>query len=84
MLKRELTDKVSTPVIDEIYETGRAAGAVGGKLLGAGGGGFMVFFVPPERRFAVREKLSKLIHVSFNIENAGSRIMLYEPNGFAG
>lgn len=84
MLKRELTDKVSNPVIDEIYETGRAAGAIGGKLLGAGGGGFMIFFVPPDRRFAVREKLSKLIQVSVNIETAGSRIMLYEPNGFAG
>src|SRR5579863_9818902 len=68
MLKRELTDKVSNATIDEIYEAGRAAGAIGGKLLGAGGGGFMIFFVPPDRRFAVRERLSKLIHVSFNID----------------
>lgn len=82
MLKRELSTKVSTPMIDEIYEAGRAAGAVGGKLLGAGGGGFMVFFVPTDRQAAVREKLSKLIHVSFAIDTGGSRIMLYEPDGF--
>ena len=44
----------------------------------------MVFFVPPDRQPAVRERLSKLIHVSFQIDTAGSRIMLYEPNGFAG
>ncbi|HEX9461624.1 MAG TPA: kinase [Alphaproteobacteria bacterium] len=82
MLKRELSTKVSTPMIDEIYEAGRAAGAIGGKLLGAGGGGFMVFFVPTDRQAAVREKLSKLIHVSFAIDPGGSRIMLYEPDGF--
>jgi D-glycero-alpha-D-manno-heptose-7-phosphate kinase len=82
MLKRELTDKVSNPMIDEIYETGRHAGAIGGKLLGAGGGGFMVFFVPPEKRHVVRDALSKLIHVSFAIDTGGSRIMLYEPDGF--
>jgi D-glycero-alpha-D-manno-heptose-7-phosphate kinase len=82
MLKRELTDKVSNPMIDEIYEAGRGAGAIGGKLLGAGGGGFMVFFVPQDKRAAVREKLNKLIHVSFAIDNGGSRIMLYEPDGF--
>lgn len=81
MLKRELTDKVSNQTIDDIYQAGREAGAIGGKLLGAGGGGFMVFFVPPENRQAVREKLSKLIHVSFKIDTGGSQIMLYEPDG---
>jgi D-glycero-alpha-D-manno-heptose-7-phosphate kinase len=81
MLKRDLTDKVSNPVIDEIYEAGRAAGAIGGKLLGAGGGGFMVFFVPADKRQAVRERLSSLINVSFAIDSGGSRIMLYEPDG---
>jgi D-glycero-alpha-D-manno-heptose-7-phosphate kinase len=82
MLKRELATGVSSPVIDEIYEAGREAGAIGGKLLGAGGGGFMVFLVPPEKRQAVRERLSKLIHVAFKIEGSGSQIMLYEPDGF--
>lgn len=80
MLKRDLTSKVSTPVIDQIYEAGREAGALGGKLLGAGGGGFMVFFVPAEKRQAVRDRLSKLIQVNFAIDTTGSRIMLYEPD----
>lgn len=84
MLKRDLTEKVSNPMIDEIYESGRAAGAIGGKLLGAGGGGFMVFFVPSDKRSAVRERLSKLINVSFAIDNGGSRIALYEPDGLGG
>lgn len=84
MLKRDLTEKVSNPMIDEIYESGRAAGAIGGKLLGAGGGGFMVFFVPSDKRNAVRERLSTLINVSFAIDNGGSRIMLYEPDGLGG
>ena len=56
-LKRELADRVSNNQIDEIYEAGREAGAIGGKLLGAGGGGFMVFFVEPEKREQVRERL---------------------------
>ncbi len=81
MLKRELTDKVSNPMIDEIYEAGREAGALGGKLLGAGGGGFMVFYVPPEKRQLVRGRLSKLINVTFAIDPGGSRIMMYEPDG---
>jgi D-glycero-alpha-D-manno-heptose-7-phosphate kinase len=81
MLKRELTDKVSNPMIDEIYEAGREAGATGGKLLGAGGGGFMIFYVPPEKRQMVRGRLAKLINVSFSIDSGGSRIMLFEPDG---
>lgn len=80
-LKRELADGVSTPAIDEIYQAGLAAGAIGGKLLGAGGGGFMLFYVPAEKRAAVREQLRDLIHVGFKIEGEGSKIVLYEPNG---
>ncbi len=57
MLKRELADGVSTEAIDEIYEAGRAAGAIGGKLLGAGGGGFMLFIAKPENQLALRQKL---------------------------
>ena len=81
MLKRELADSVSNSQIDEIYEAGRAAGAIGGKLLGAGGGGFMVFIVEPERREAVREKLKDLIHVSIGFDTEGSKIVLYQPIG---
>ncbi|GAB4186642.1 MAG: GHMP kinase [Thalassobaculales bacterium] len=79
MLKRELSEGVTTPHIDEIYEAAREAGAVGGKLLGAGGGGFMAFFVEPARRQSVRNRLRHLISVPFQISPGGSRIMLYEP-----
>jgi D-glycero-alpha-D-manno-heptose-7-phosphate kinase len=80
-LKRELADNVSNPRLDEIYEAGREAGAIGGKLLGAGGGGFMVFMVEPDKREKVRERLNKLIPVSVDIDNDGSKIVLYQPNG---
>jgi D-glycero-alpha-D-manno-heptose-7-phosphate kinase len=81
LLKRGLADSVSNPEIDEIYEAGRSAGAIGGKLLGAGGGGFMIFIVEPDRRESVREKLKKLIHVSFGFDTEGSKVVLYQPNG---
>lgn len=80
-LKRELADSVSNSQIDEIYEAGRSAGAVGGKLLGAGGGGFMIFFVDPEHRERVKERLDKLIHVSTDIDEDGTKIVLFQPNG---
>jgi len=79
--KKSLSDRVSTPEIDQIYESALASGAVGGKILGAGGGGFLLLFVPPERQSAVREKLKRLIHVPFRFESMGSRIVLYHPNG---
>ena len=82
LLKRQLSNRISTPAIDEIYESGREAGAIGGKLLGAGGGGFMVFLVEPAKRQSVRERLSKLIEVSVDFENEGSKIVLYEPEDF--
>jgi D-glycero-alpha-D-manno-heptose-7-phosphate kinase len=78
-LKRSLTDRVTTPEIDEIYEAGRSAGALGGKLLGAGGGGFMLFFVPPERREQLRERLKKLLCVPFSFSQKGSQVVVYEP-----
>jgi D-glycero-alpha-D-manno-heptose-7-phosphate kinase len=79
--KKSLSNKVSTAEIDEIYAAAREAGALGGKLLGAGGGGFMLFFVRPEDQPRVRERLNKLIHVPFRFENSGSRVVLYQPNG---
>jgi D-glycero-alpha-D-manno-heptose-7-phosphate kinase len=78
-LKRSLTNKITTPAIDEIYEAGRSAGALGGKLLGAGGGGFMLFFVPPERREELRLKLKKLLCVPFSFSQKGSQVVVYEP-----
>jgi D-glycero-alpha-D-manno-heptose-7-phosphate kinase len=78
-LKRSLTSKITTPEIDEIYEAGRSAGALGGKLLGAGGGGFMLFFVPPERREELRLRLKKLLCVPFSFSQKGSQVVVYEP-----
>ncbi len=83
MLKRELADSVTTPLVDEIYDAARDAGAVGGKLLGAGGGGFMLFFVEPSKRQAVKDRLKHLIRVDFSIDRVGSRIVVYEPAGLA-
>lgn len=79
--KRRLSDKVSTSEVDRIYDEARRAGAIGGKLLGAGGGGFMLFFVRPEERATVRERLQRLVHVPFRFEQTGSRVVLYQPNG---
>jgi len=79
-IKRSLTQKISNANIDEIYEAGRSAGAVGGKLLGAGGGGFMLFFVSPERRQALRERLKKLLCVPISFSSRGSHVVVYEPD----
>ncbi|MFI5024794.1 MAG: kinase, partial [Alphaproteobacteria bacterium] len=59
----------------------RAAGAVGGKLLGAGGGGFILFLVEPGKQERVRERLKHLLQVSFGFEQEGSKIVLYQPDG---
>src|SRR5262249_36911267 len=81
MLKRELAVNVSNSTIDDIYQRARDAGAVGGKLLGAGGGGFLLLVVEPELQEEVRRTLHQLIEVGFQIEGAGSRVVVYEPNG---
>jgi len=78
-IKRSLTEKITTASIDEIYETGLRAGALGGKLLGAGGGGFMLFFVPPERRQELRARLKKLLCIPFAFSSRGSHVAVYEP-----
>lgn len=79
-LKRGLTDKISTPKVDEIYEAARSAGALGGKLLGAGGGGFIIFFVRPEDHPHVFQKLEKLLRVPVRFEQQGSQIIFYNPS----
>jgi len=80
-IKRELSHKVSTAKIDQIYETARRAGAIGGKLLGAGGGGFILLFASPLRQKKIKEKLKKLLLVPFQFEDSGSQIIFYQPNG---
>ena len=79
--KRNLSDQVSTPEIDFIYEEAKRAGAIGGKILGAGGGGFMLLFAKPEMHTNIRERLKNLIHVEFKFEDAGSKVVLYQPDG---
>jgi hypothetical protein len=68
----------STSGIDDIYEAAVSAGALGGKILGAGGGGFMLLFVPPERQQAVRVRLGSLLQVPFDFESGGSQIIYYD------
>jgi D-glycero-alpha-D-manno-heptose-7-phosphate kinase len=77
MLKRGLTELVSNSKIDEIYESAIRAGALGGKLCGAGGGGFFLFYVPPERQPEVKEALKRLLLVPVRFENLASHIVFY-------
>lgn len=76
--KRELSDKVSNSEVDAVYEQGRAAGAIGGKLLGAGGGGFLLIFAPPSKQGKIAKQLSGLIQVPFKFEFGGSQIIYYD------
>jgi D-glycero-alpha-D-manno-heptose-7-phosphate kinase len=76
-LKRSLSSRVTTSEIDQMYATALKAGAIGGKLCGAGGGGFMLLFVPPRKQRLVRQALKKLLHVPFRFETLGSQIILY-------
>ena len=78
-LKRQTGAKVSTDSIDGIYEKGLAAGALGGKLLGAGGGGFLLFYVPEEKQEAVKEAMKDLLYVPFRFEDGGTRVIHYTP-----
>jgi D-glycero-alpha-D-manno-heptose-7-phosphate kinase len=77
--KRSLSEKVSNARVDEIYAEALQAGAIGGKLIGAGGGGFMLLFVRPRDHERVKDRLRKLVHVPFRFEFNGSRIVFYDP-----
>ena len=81
-LKRGITSRISTDSIDGLYDKALKAGALGGKLLGAGGGGFLLFYVEPERRAAVRAALENLLYVPFEFENSGTRVIFYDPEAF--
>ncbi|HEY3490947.1 MAG TPA: hypothetical protein VGK27_12625 [Candidatus Deferrimicrobiaceae bacterium] len=76
--KRGLSRDISSPYIDNLYQVAIDAGAIGGKLTGAGGGGFLLLFVPPEFQKAVRDALSRLIWVPFKFEHAGSQIIFFD------
>jgi D-glycero-alpha-D-manno-heptose-7-phosphate kinase len=75
-IKRTLAKGISNDDIDTLYEGLRKSGAIGGKMLGAGGGGFMLLFVPPERQQKIRELLKDFIHVPFKFESEGSKIIV--------
>lgn len=78
-LKRQTGSAVSTEHIDELYKKGIDAGALGGKLLGAGGGGFMVFYVQPEHQESVKWAMRDLLHIPFEFEEGGTRVIHYTP-----
>jgi D-glycero-alpha-D-manno-heptose-7-phosphate kinase len=77
--KRSLGRHVSNSAIDDIYQAARRAGAIGGKLLGSGGGGFMLLFAAPSDHARIRERLRGLVHVPFQFERGGSRIVVFDP-----
>lgn len=81
-LKRQTSEQVSTNTIDELYEKGIKAGALGGKLLGAGGGGFLLFYCTPEKQDALKRALSDLMEVPFKFENSGARVIYYTPENY--
>lgn len=83
-LKRRLSKKITNDMIDSIYEKATKNGAVGGKLLGAGGGGFILFYVEPENQERVKSALDGFLHVPFQFDFAGSEIMVYKPNFLGG
>ena len=78
-LKKGTGSAISTGSIDELYEKGMAAGALGGKLLGAGGGGFLVFYVQPDKQEAVKEAMKDLLYIPFEFEDGGTRVIHYSP-----
>jgi D-glycero-alpha-D-manno-heptose-7-phosphate kinase len=80
-LKRTLSNRVTNSTVDQLMDAATRAGAIGGKLLGAGGGGFMLLFVRPEDQPRVQAAVADLITVPVKFEMSGSRIVLYQPNG---
>ena len=82
-LKKQTGSSISNRDIDELYVRGLAAGALGGKLLGAGGGGFLMFYVRKERQGAVKNAMGNLMHVPFEFENGGTRVIHYSPESYS-
>ena len=82
-LKRQTGKSVSTSNIDNLYDKGISAGALGGKLLGAGGGGFLVFYVTPEKQAAVKEAMKDLLYIPFKFEDSGTQVIYYGPEDYS-
>lgn len=82
-LKRQTGKSVSTSNIDNLYDKGISAGALGGKLLGAGGGGFLVFYVTPEKQVAVKEAMKDLLYIPFKFEDSGTQVIYYGPEDYS-
>ncbi len=78
-LKKTLSKHITTPQVEQIYERALNAGAIGGKLLGAGGGGFVLFYVEPEDQAKVRRALKDYLHIPFSFDYDGSKIVVYQP-----
>lgn len=81
-LKRQTGNAVSTNDIDLLYEKGMKAGALGGKLLGAGGGGFLVFYVEPDKQDKVKHVMDNLLHIPFQFEDGGTQVIHYTPESY--
>lgn len=81
-LKKGTGNSISTGSIDELYDKGIKAGALGGKLLGAGGGGFLVFYVQPEKQEHVKKAMRDLMYIPFKFEDGGTRVIHYSPEEF--
>lgn len=81
-LKRGISQSISTDAIDDIYKKALSAGALGGKLLGAGGGGFLLFYAEPEKHKSIISKLGDLLYVPFRFVDSGSRIIHYTPESY--
>jgi D-glycero-alpha-D-manno-heptose-7-phosphate kinase len=77
MIKKSLTKNITNDSIDSIYNLGLKSGAVGGKLLGAGGGGFMLFIAPPEKHAQIKKSLKDFLYVPFNLDSTGSQIVYF-------
>lgn len=82
-LKKGTGKAVSTSNIDALYQKGIDAGAIGGKLLGAGGGGFLLFYVTPDKQEAVKQAMSDLLYIPFQFENSGTRVIYYSPEDYS-
>ena len=81
-LKKKTGSAVSTSAIDQLYDKGIKAGALGGKLLGAGGGGFLLFYVQPEKKESLLTTMSDILHIPFHFECGGSQVVYYTAEDY--